>query len=116
MALLGFERMGHTQNGGLVEPAPPPRTVVVGSRCWRLLPGAFAADFVFNLLGVLRRHLVAGVSFVAISYPLLVEEGFGDGRRFVCDIFWGLEMVVAAGRAESLLSSVLNSQISLQQS
>lgn len=67
-------------------------------------------------LELFRHHLVASVSFVAISYPLLVEEDFGDGRRFVCDIFWGLETVVAAGRAESLLSSVLNSQISLQQS
>ena len=62
-----------------------------------------------------RCHFVASVPFVAFSYPLLVEEDFGDGRRFACGIFWGLEMDVAAGRAESLLSSVLNSQISLQQ-
>ena len=99
-----------------MEPAPPPQRVVFGSGCWRLLCGAFTADFLCSLLGVLSLPFCCKCFLCCDFIPFVGGRGFGDDCRFVCDIFWGLDKDVAAGRAESLLSSVLNSQISLHQS
>ena len=94
-------------------PAPLPSDGGGWLAVFRLLRGAWFADLVRNFLEFL--FLAASVSFVAISYQLLVEEDFGGVRSFGVTPPGGLETDVAAGRAESLLSSVLNSQISLHQ-
>lgn len=99
-----------------MEPAPPP--------CRWSSGRGVGGCYVVHSLRIFRSifseffhcHFAASVSFVAISYPLSVEEDLEVFAVSFCDIFWGLEMDVAAGRAESLLSSVLNSQISLHQS
>ena len=104
--------MVHTQNSGLAEPAPLPTDGGGWFAVFRLLRGAWFADLVRNFLEFFCCKCFLCCDFI----PFVGGRGFGDDCRFVCDIFWGLDKDVAAGRAESLLSSVLNSQISLHQS
>jgi hypothetical protein len=72
--------MVHTQNGGLVVPAPLPSDGGGWLAVFGLLRGAWFADLVRNFL---EFFFAASVSYVAISYPLLVEEDFGGVRSFV---------------------------------
>lgn len=75
--------MVHTQNGGLVEPAPLPSEGGGWLAVFGLLRGAWFADLVRNFLEFFCCcQLAASVSFVAISYPLLVEEDLRGVRSF----------------------------------
>ena len=103
--------MVHTQNSGLAEPAPLPTDGGGWFAVFRLLRGAWFADLVRNFLEFFCCKCFLCCDFI----PVVGGRRFWRCLQFRCDTSWGLETDVAAGRAESLLSSVLNSQISLHQ-
>ena len=86
--------------------------MVVGSRCWGLLRGASTADLVFSLLGVFFFPSPFRCKCF-LCFDFIPFAGGGGFLEIVAISLvtsaGGLDMVVAAGRAESLLSSVLNS-------
>jgi hypothetical protein len=95
-----------------VVPAPLPSDGGGWLAVFGLLRGAWFADLVRNFL----EFIFCCKCFLCCDFiPVVGGRRFWRCSQFRCGASWGLETDVAAGRAESLLSSVLNSQISLHQ-
>ena len=76
-ALLRFGRMGHTQNGGLVEPAPPPQAGGCGAAVLEVAMWCIHCGSVRFSWSLFHCHFAAIVLLCCDFIPFVGGRGFG---------------------------------------